>query len=142
MTTDERDRKLAGLVGLGHRARSAVVGVERVRETRMRRAARLQAFQSGVKAAYLVCSRAACTERLRAMDDFTLIRITRFIGAFKKDHGRDPAHADLEKAGFANADIDHVVRRGAVDKYHATTGTGARENRYKLHRDWRSLRSD
>jgi hypothetical protein len=78
----------------------------------------------------------------QAMDDFTLLRITRFIGSFKKDHGRDPSHADLERAGFANPDIDYVVRRGAVDKYHVTTGTGARENRYKLHRDWRSLRSD
>lgn len=36
MTAEERDRRLAGLIGLGHRARSAVVGVERVRETARR----------------------------------------------------------------------------------------------------------
>jgi len=36
VTDAERDRRVAGLVGLGHRARSAVVGVERVRETARR----------------------------------------------------------------------------------------------------------
>lgn len=36
MTDAERARRVVGLVGLGHRARSTVVGVERVREAARR----------------------------------------------------------------------------------------------------------
>lgn len=73
------------------------------------------------------------------MDELTLRRLTTFVGSFKKSQGRDPSHADLEKAGFATKDVDHAVRKGALAKYQATTGKGSTENRYKLKPDWRSL---
>ena len=74
------------------------------------------------------------------MDDFTLIRITRLIGAYKQTHGRDISEAEILKEGFAPAVLDQLVRKGVVDKYQVTTGKGSLENRFKLHRDWRSLR--
>jgi hypothetical protein len=74
------------------------------------------------------------------VDDFTIIRITRIIGTFKKTHGRDISAAELEAAGVAAAEVDYLVRKGAVDKYQVTNGKGARENRFKLHHDWRSLK--
>jgi hypothetical protein len=74
------------------------------------------------------------------VDDFTIIRITRLIGAFKKTHGRDISAAELTAAGVAAAEIDYLVRKGAVDKYQVTNDKGARENRFKLHKDWRTLK--
>ena len=74
------------------------------------------------------------------MDEFTLTRLTRFITMFKREHGRDAAESDLEKLGFSSTQIDDAVRRRILDKYQVTTNTGARQNRYKIHRDWRSLR--
>ena len=74
------------------------------------------------------------------MDDFTLIRITRLIGGYKQAHGRDISEAEVLQAGFAPSVLDQLVREGIVDKYQVTTGKGSRENRFKLHRDWRSLR--
>lgn len=75
------------------------------------------------------------------MDEFTLIRLTRFVGAFKHEHGRDAAESDLKKAGFSSAQLAEAVRKSILDKYQVTTQTGARENRYKIHREWRSLRN-
>jgi hypothetical protein len=74
------------------------------------------------------------------MDDFTLIRATKLIGAFKQSHGRDISEAELRAQGIAAETIDALVRKGIVDKYQVTTGKGNQENRFKLHRDWRSLR--
>ena len=75
------------------------------------------------------------------MDEFTIVRITRFIGSFKENHGRDIAESELVQHGVSPAEIDYLVRQGIVDKYQVTTGKGSRENRFKLHRDWRSLRT-
>ena len=74
------------------------------------------------------------------MDEFTLIRITRLIGAYKQTHGRDISEGEILKAGFPASVIDQLVRKGVVDKYQVTTGKGSLENRFKLHRDWRSLK--
>lgn len=73
------------------------------------------------------------------MDDFTFIRIKRLIGAYKQAHGRDISEAEILKEGFAAAVLDQLVRQGVIDKYQVTTDKGSRENRFKLHRDWRSL---
>lgn len=80
--------------------------------------------------------------RAEVLDEFTATRFTRYLSSFKKDHGRDVSHAELEKAGFQTADIDTAVRKGLLDKYQVTTGKGSTENRYKLHRDWRALRGN
>ena len=74
------------------------------------------------------------------MDDFTIMRITRLVGAFKKTHGRDISEGELTTEGVAAADLDYLVRKGAIDKYQVTNAKGARENRFKLHRDWRTLK--
>jgi len=75
------------------------------------------------------------------MDEFTAVRITRFIGSFKESHGRDISESELVQHGVSPSEIDYLVRQGIVDKYQVTTGKGSRENRFKLHRDWRSLRT-
>ena len=75
------------------------------------------------------------------MDEFTFQRITRLIDAYKHAHGRDIAEAELTAQGVAAKDLDSLVRKGMVDKYQVTTGTGSLENRFKLHRDWRTLRT-
>ncbi len=75
------------------------------------------------------------------MDDFTLLRITRLVGSYKQSHGRDISEAELTTQGhLAATDLDELVRRGVLDKYQVTTGKGSVENRFKIHRDWRSLR--
>jgi hypothetical protein len=74
------------------------------------------------------------------MDEFTIMRLTRFLSSFKHEHGRDASESDLETAGFSPAQIDGAVRKGALDRYQVTTGSGSRQNRFKIHRDWRSLR--
>ncbi len=74
------------------------------------------------------------------MDEFTIIRLTRFVEGFKKDHGHDAAGADLERAGFDKTQVDYLVHRGVLDKYQVTAKAGRRENRFKLHRDWRTLK--
>lgn len=75
------------------------------------------------------------------MDEFTLIRLTRLVGTFKHSHGRDISESELREQGISASDLDDLVRRGVVDKYQVTTGKGNRENRFKLHRDWRTLKN-
>lgn len=74
------------------------------------------------------------------MDEFTIVRITRLIGAHKQANGRDISESELLAQGIAAKDLDALVRRGVVDKYQVTSGKGSRENRFKMHKDWRSLR--
>lgn len=74
------------------------------------------------------------------LDDFTYQRITRLIDAHKKTFGRDISEAEVAAAGVGNQELDALVRQGIIDKYQVTTGKGTVENRFKLHRDWRSLR--
>lgn len=74
------------------------------------------------------------------MDDFTFIRITRLIGSHKQSHGRDISEAEVLAQGIKAQDLDTLVRKGVLDKYQVTTGKGSRENRFKLHKDWRTLR--
>lgn len=73
------------------------------------------------------------------MDAFTKARLARYLGQFKQDHGRDARESELLDAGFSASNIDAAVRAGLLDKYQVTVGSGARENRFKLHRDWKSL---
>jgi hypothetical protein len=75
------------------------------------------------------------------MDEFTMIRITRLIGTFKESHGRDISEAEILNEGIPPSALDHLVREGVIDKYQVTSGKGSRENRFKVHRDWRSLRT-
>jgi hypothetical protein len=75
------------------------------------------------------------------VDEFTAQRLTRFLSGYKQSHGRDASHADLTQAGFSDSVIDGAVRAGMLDKHQVTTGKGSVENRYKLHKDWRSLRT-
>jgi len=75
------------------------------------------------------------------MDEFTAQRLGRFLAGYKQSHGRDASHAELISAGFDDAVIDGAVRAGMLDKHQVTTGKGSIENRYKLHRDWRTLRT-
>lgn len=75
------------------------------------------------------------------MDEFTVARITRLIASFKEAHGRDISETELTTdAHVGPSDVDYLVRKGVLDKYQVTTGRGNRENRFKIHRDWRSLR--
>lgn len=74
------------------------------------------------------------------MDDFTRNRLTKFIAGFKQAQGHDAGEADLTQAGFTAAQIGAAVRSGILTKYQVTTASGARHNRYKIARDWRSLR--
>ena len=74
------------------------------------------------------------------MDPFTLARLTRLIEHYKETHGRDIAEAEILAESFTAADLNYVVNKGMVDKYQVTNAKGSRENRFKLHRDWRSLR--
>lgn len=74
------------------------------------------------------------------MDDFTRNRLIRFIAGFKQTQGHDAGEADLAQAGFTPAQIGAAVRAGILSKYQVTTSSGARQNRYKIARDWRSLR--
>lgn len=74
------------------------------------------------------------------MDEFTIVRITRLIGSYKQTHGRDISESEILAQGIAAQDLDTLVRKGVVDKYQVTSGKGSRENRFKLHKDWRSLR--
>jgi hypothetical protein len=74
------------------------------------------------------------------LDEFTLQRITRLIDSYKSTHGRDISEAEVIAHGFTAKDLDGLVRKGLLDKYQVTTGKGTCENRFKLHRDWRSLR--
>ena len=46
----------------------------------------------------------------------------------------------LIKAGVTEQQIDALVRKGALDRYQVTSSAGSVENRFKLHRDWRTLR--
>jgi hypothetical protein len=73
------------------------------------------------------------------LDEFTLQRILRLIGAHKQTHGRDVSEGELRAAGIAATVLDRLVRGGVVDKYQVTTGKGSTENRFKVHKDWRSL---
>ena len=75
------------------------------------------------------------------MDEFSVIRIVRLIDGFKKTHGRDISEAELAKEGVLGPDISHLVTKGALDKYQVTNGEGSLVNRFKVHKDWRSLNS-
>lgn len=75
------------------------------------------------------------------MDEFTFQRLKRLIESYKGAHGRDISETEVQVQGFQAQDLDTLVRKGVLDKYQVTTGTGSRENRFKLHRDWRALRS-
>ncbi len=75
------------------------------------------------------------------MDEFTIMRISRLVASFKETHGRDISETELTAdAKVAPADVDYLVNKGVLDKYQVTTGRGSRENRFKIHRDWRTLR--
>jgi hypothetical protein len=75
------------------------------------------------------------------MDEFTIMRITRLVASFKENHGRDISEAELTAdAKIAPSDVAYLVRKGVLDKYQVTTGRGSRENRFKMHRDWRTLK--
>jgi len=72
-------------------------------------------------------------------DQFSMHRLAKIVGEFKKTHGRDISESELVVAHFDTATLDHMVRRGLIDKYQVTNAKGAQENRFKIHRDWRSL---
>lgn len=75
------------------------------------------------------------------VDEFTIMRISRLVASFKDSHGRDISETELTAdIKVAPNDIDFLVRKGVLDKYQVTTGRGTRENRFKIHRDWRSLK--
>lgn len=74
------------------------------------------------------------------VDPFTIARVTRMIAAFKTTHGRDISEGELQAQGIESQTIDYLVKKSVVDKYQVTTGRGTRENRFKIHRDWRSLK--
>lgn len=74
------------------------------------------------------------------MDEFTRQRICRLVDNHKKSYGRDISEAELTSEGVEGAHVAHLVHRGVLEKYQVTTGKGAKENRFKLHRDWRTLR--
>ncbi len=74
------------------------------------------------------------------MDEFSIMRLTRLLETYKLKHGRDITEAELEHEGFANEVVGKAVNDGMLDKYQVTNEKGSRENRYKLHHDWRSLK--
>lgn len=74
------------------------------------------------------------------MDPFSLKRLTRLVQTYKETHGRDIAEAEILAASFTPEDVNFVVNKGVVDKYQVTNAKGARENRFKLHRDWHTLK--
>ncbi len=74
------------------------------------------------------------------MDEFSILRVTRMVDAHKKNHGRDISESELTASGVAVADLAYLVKRGVITKYQVTTGKGAVENRFKLYRDWRTLK--
>jgi hypothetical protein len=74
------------------------------------------------------------------MDPFSLTRLKRLIESYKHAHGRDIAEAEILAAGFTSDDVSYVVKKGLVDKYQITNAKGSRENRFKIHRDWHSLK--
>ncbi len=75
------------------------------------------------------------------MDEFTIMRISRLVASFKENHGRDISETELTAdAKVVPSDVDFLVKKGVLDKYQVTTGRGSRENRFKIHRDWRTLR--
>lgn len=73
------------------------------------------------------------------MDEFSAMRALRLIGSFKKTHGRDISEAELMAHNISAADLAELIKKGAVDKYQVTNKNGSVENRFKAHRDWRSL---
>lgn len=74
------------------------------------------------------------------MDELSLRRLTQFLSTYKTNHGRDANEAELMAAGFDAALIGAAVRKGLVDKYQVTNPKGNLENRFKLHKDWRTLK--
>ena len=74
------------------------------------------------------------------MDEFSLKRLTRLLGDFKTRHGRDINESELLAAGFSAELIGAAVHRNILDKYQVTAAKGNAENRFKLHKDWRSLK--
>lgn len=74
------------------------------------------------------------------MDPFSIRRLTRLLSDYKSRHGRDINEAELLAAGFDNDLIGAAVRQELLDRYQVTTPKGNRENRFKLHKDWRSLK--
>ena len=73
------------------------------------------------------------------VDAFTVARIVRLMSQFRESHGRDINEAELFEAHVTAPQVAHLVRSGLVDKYQVTNAKGGRENRYKVHKDWRSL---
>jgi len=74
------------------------------------------------------------------VDEFSILRVTRMVDAHKKNHGRDISEAELTASGVAASDLAYLIKRGVITKYQVTTGKGAVENRFKLYRDWRTLK--
>ena len=74
------------------------------------------------------------------MDEFTINRFLKILKTFKKSHGRDISESEVKELGIPMQLVDHLVRKGVVDKYQVTSGKGNRENRFKLYRDPLTLR--
>ena len=68
------------------------------------------------------------------------MRLTRFLSTFKTRHGRDVNESELKAEGFDQELLGAAVRKGLVDKYQVTVSKGNVENRFKLHKDWRTLK--
>ena len=73
------------------------------------------------------------------MDIFTQTRLTRLLENWKKTNGHDISVVQLEEQGFNQEQIKHAIAKGLIEKYQATNATGAKENRYKLLIDWRTI---
>ncbi len=74
------------------------------------------------------------------MDEFTINRLLRILKTFKQTNGRDISEAELRELSIPMSLLDHLVRKGVVDKYQVTSGKGSLENRFKLYRDPLKLR--
>lgn len=73
------------------------------------------------------------------MDQFTKIRLIRLLETWKSKHGHDISAKDFDTQGFGQDVVKKALALGIIEKYQATNAAGAKENRYKLLKDWRTL---